>query len=416
MALTALEVSKAKAADKPYKLADSEGMYLLVHSNGRKYWRMDYRFDEKRKTLAMGTYPDVSLEEARTSRGDARKLLKNGTDPSGIKKATKQAKIKTAQIAENSFRNLALEFHKMKTPIWTAGHAKQWIGNLDKYAMKTIGDKPITDIEPMEIMGIMRSMEAEGIHETRDRLLQTIGAVFKYAMATGRAKTNPADVRIALAERPRVEHFPCLSKEELPKFLRAVTAYQNMDKVSPIAISAFRLLMLTATRTSEVRFAKWIDFDLDAGLWVIPAEQVGRKGKFGKRKDHAVPLCTQAVKILRDLYPVSGHESDDFVFPNRNSSGRVISENTVLKIIETIGYKGKMTGHGFRSLARSILGDMGYRWEVLEAMLSHALENQTAAAYVRTTYFEERKGIMQIWADHLDKLEAGAEVIPFKAA
>jgi integrase len=155
--------------------------------------------------------------------------------------------------------------------------------------------------------------------------------------------------------------------------------------------------MLTATRTSEVRFSKWADFDLDNGCWVIPAEQVGRKGKGDKRKDHAVPLCAQAVKILKELKSITGH--GEYLFPNRNQHGKAISENTVLKIIETIGYKGRMTGHGFRSLARSILGDMGHRWEVLEAMLSHALENQTAAAYVRTSYFEERKGIMQQWAD-----------------
>jgi integrase len=408
--LTEVAIKKAKPEAKDYKMADGGGLYLLVKATGSKCWRLKYRVSGKEKLLALGVYPDVSLSEARDRREQARKLLANGGDPSAIKQAAKQAKVITAQIAENSFRNLAIEFHKVKSPMWTAGHAKQWLGNLDKYAMETIGDKPIADIEPMEIMGIMREMEALGIHETRDRLLQTIGAVFKYAMATGRAKTNPADVRIALSERPKVENFACISTAELPTFLRAVTAYQNLDKVSPIAISAFRLLMLTATRTSEVRFSKWVDFDLDAGCWVIPAEQVGRKGKGDKRKDHAVPLCAQAVKILRDLYPITGQ--GEHVFPNRNQQGKVISENTVLKIIETIGYKGKMTGHGFRSLARSILGDMGHRWEVLEAILSHALVNQTAAAYVRTSYFEERRGIMQQWADYLDKQEKGADVIP----
>jgi integrase len=333
-------------------------MYLEVMPNGSKYWRLKYRFGGKEKRLA-------------------------------------------------------LEFHKVKSPMWTAKHAQQWMVNLEKYALPIIGDCSITDIEPMDIMKIMREMEELGIHETRDRLLQTISSVFKYAIATGRAKLNPAEIRIALAERPKVENFACISPEELHVFLREVTAYQNMDKVSPIAISAFRLLMLTATRTSEVRFSKWADFDLEAGSWIIPAEQTGRKGKGDKRKDHAVPLCSQAVKILHDLYPITGQ--NEFVFPNRNTTGRVISENTVLKIIETIGYKGKMTGHGFRSLARSILGEMGYRWEALEAMLSHALVNQTAAAYVRTSYFEERRDIMQKWADYLDKIEVGAEVIPMRA-
>ena len=413
MALTELEVKKAKSTDKQQKLSDGGGLFLLVHPNGGKYWQMAYRFNGKQKTLSLGVYPDVRLAEARDRREQARKLLSSGGDPSAIKQAAKQAQQKILQVAADSFRNLAAELHAVKSPMWTVGHAKQWMGNLEKYAMHVIGDRPITEIEPMELVGIMRTVEKSGTFETRDRLLQSINAVFKYAIATGRAKYNPAEIRMALADRPKVEHFACIAPAELPEFLRAVTAYQNLDKVSPIAIAALRLLMLTTTRTSEVRFSKWADFDLDAGCWIIPAEQIGRKGKGDKRSPHAVPLCTQAVAILRGLYPVTG--LGEYVFPNRNSAGLVISENTVLKIIETIGYKGKMTGHGFRSLARSILGDTGHRWEVLEAMLSHALVNQTAAAYVRTTYFEERRGIMQQWADYLGKVEAGAEVIPLRA-
>ncbi|MBP0132441.1 MAG: integrase arm-type DNA-binding domain-containing protein [Nitrosospira sp.] len=404
MALTELEVKKAQpAADKQQKLSDGGGMYLLVHTNSSKYWRMGYRFEGKQKTLSLGVYPDISLSEARERREQARKLLANGGDPSATKQAAKQAKVKTAQVAENSFRSLAYEFHKMKTPMWTAGHAKQWLGNLDKYAMETIGDKPISDIEPMELVGIMRTVETNGTFETRDRLLQTIGAVFKYAIATGRAKYNPAEIRMALADRPPVEHFKCIDIVELPTFLRAVTAYQDMKKVSPISIAACRLLMLTTTRTSEVRFCKWTDFDLDTGIWIVPEEQIGRKGKKGRRRSHAVPLSTQVVNILRNLYPLTGQGK--YVFPNRNSAERAISENTVLKIIETIGYKYRMTGHGFRSLARSALGEMGHRWEVLEEMLSHVIGNKTASAYVRTTYFEERRGIMQQWADYLDSVE-----------
>jgi len=414
MALTELEIKKAKPETKAYKLTDGGGLFLLVHTNGGKYWRLRYRVGGKEKLLAIGVYPDVTLSEARERREQARKLLANGADPSAVKQEAKQASNKALQVAcENSFATLTVEYHKVKSPMWTPGHAKQWLGNLEKYALAVIGHRPIAEIEPMELVGIMRTIEEHGTFETRDRLLQSIGAVFKYAIATGRAKYNPAEIRMALVDRPKVEHFNCIPTEELPTFLRAVTTYQDMDKVSPIAISALRLLMLTATRTSEVRYSKWEDFDLDAGCWVIPAEQVGRKGKGDKRKDHAVPLSTQAVAILRGLIPITGQ--GEYVFPNRNYSGKVISENTVLKIIETIGYKGKMTGHGFRSLARTVLGDMGHRWEVLEAMLSHALTNQTAAAYVRTSYFEERRGIMQQWADYLDKAEAGAQVIPLRA-
>src|SRR5450759_1698448 len=409
--LTEMAIKKAKPEAKAYKMSDGGGMFLLVQPTGSKWWRLKYRISGKEKMLSIGVYPDVTLSEARDRREQARKLLANGGDPSAIKKAAKQAINKASRVAsEGSFATLAAEFHKVKSPMWTTRHAKQWMGNLEKYALPVIGDRSITDIEPMELVGIMRTVETNGTFETRDRLLQTIGAVFKYAIATGRAKYNPAEIRMALADRPKVEHFACIAPAELPEFLRAVTAYQDLAKVSPIAITALRLLMLTTTRTSEVRFSKWADFDLDAGCWIIPAEQIGRKGTGDKRNPHAVPLCAQAVKILRDLYPVTGQS--EYVFPNRNSTGRLISENTVLKIIETIGYKGKMTGHGFRSLARSILGDMGHRWEVLEAMLSHALVNQTTAAYVRTTYFEERRGIMQQWADYLDKVEAGAKIIP----
>lgn len=414
MALTELEIKKAKSTDKPYRMTDGGGMCLFVHPNGGKYWRLSYRFGGKQKTLALGVYPDVSLLEARERREQARKLLANGADPGAVKQEAKQAGHKALQAAsENSFATLATEFHKVKSPMWTPGHAKQWMANMEKYALPVIGNRPIVAIEPMELVGIMRTVEENGTFETRDRLLQTIGAVYKYAIATGRAKYNPAEIRMALADRPKAEHFACIDTKEIPAFLRAVTDYQTMAKVSPIAISAMRLLMLTATRTSEVRFSKWADFDLEAGCWVIPEEQTGRKGKHGKRKPHAVPLSSQAVKILRDLHPITGQ--GEYVFPNRNSTERVISENTVLKIIEIIGYKGRMTGHGFRSLARTVLGDMGYRWEVLEAVLSHALTNETAAAYIRTTYFEERRGIMQQWADYLAKVEQGAEVIPLRA-
>ena len=242
--------------------------------------------------------------------------------------------------------------------------------------------------------------------------MQSIGAVCKYAIATGRARYNPAEIRLALSDRPREEHFACITTAEIPAFLRAFDDYKALGKVSLIASAAFQVL-LTATRTSEMRFSKWADFDLDAALWVIPEEQTGRKGKKGKRKSHTVPLSTQAVKVLRELYPVTGHGA--YVFPNRNDPQRVISENTVNKIIEIMGYKGKQTGHGFRGMARTTLGEMGCRREVLEAMLSHAIENETEAAYVRTTYLEERRGIMQKWADYLDAVKSGAQVIPAPA-
>jgi len=412
VALTELAVKNAKPKDKPYKLSDGGGLFLLVQINGGKYWRLAYRFDGKQKTLALGIYPDISLSDARGRREQARKLLANEADPGAIKKTAKKAEQNALQaLTTNSFAAIAKELHQVKAPIWTEGHAKQWMVNMEKYAFPVIGDRPIAEIEPMELVGIMRDVEARGTFETRDRLLQTISSTFKYAIAVGKAKYNPADIRMALADRPKVENFACLTTEEIPAFLRAFDDYQERGKVSLIAVAAFKLLLLTATRSSEMRFSKWADFDLDAGCWIIPAEQAGRKGKHGKRKPHAVPLSAQAIEVLQGLYPATGH--GEHVFPSRNGMGRVISENTVNKIIETMGYKGRQTGHGFRSMARTTLGEMGHRWEVLEAMLSHALENQTAAAYVRTTYFEERRSIMQKWADYLDAVKSGAQVIPF---
>ena len=415
MALSATGVSKAKASEKPQKLTDGGGMYLLIQPTGAKLWRMDYRFENKRKTLALGIYPDVSLALARELREDARKLLVNGVDPSATKQAIKKAALIASQAETlNGFSVIAREFHKLKSPMWTAGHAKQWLGNMEKYAFPVIGNRPIAELEPMELLGIMRTVEANGTFETRDRLLQSIGAVCKYAIATGRAKYNPAEIRLALADRPKEEHFACITTAEIPDFLRAFDDHLAKSKISLIASAAFRLLLLTATRTSEMRFSKWADFDLEAAVWVIPEEQTGRKGKKGKRKSHSVPLSDQAVAILRELHPMTGH--GEFTFPNRNGTGRVISENTVSKIIDAIGYKGRQTGHGFRGLARTTLGEMGHRREVLEAMLSHAIENETEAAYVRTTYFEERRIIMQKWADYLDSIKATGKVIPMPKA
>jgi integrase len=412
MPLTEVAVRKAQPEDKPQKLFDGGGLFLLVQPKGAKYWRLDYRFAGKRKTLSLGVYPETSLSKAREGRIEARKLLANGTDPSATKQAAKRVK---ATETRNNFEMLAREYHAHKSPTWTAGHAKQWLLNIERYALPVFGGCAISEIEPLQVLEVLRKMEARGTYETRDRLGQSIGAVFKYAIATGRARYNPAaDIRAALADSPKAKNFACLATNELPDFLRALTDYQSLARVSPIGVTATRLLMLTATRTSEVRYAQWKDFDLEAGVWVIPEEQTGRKGKQGKRKSHTVPLSSQAVAILRDLYPMTGQGAH--VFPNRNDATRVISENTVLKVIEGMGYRGKMTGHGFRSLARSLLGEMGHRREVLEAMLSHSIENATEAAYVRTTYIEERRIIMQAWADYLQSIEVGAVVITLRAA
>jgi len=401
MKLSDAAVRKAKPEAKPYKMADGGGMYLEVMPNGSKYWRLKYRYSGKEKRLALGVYPDISLADARGRRDDARKLLANGSDPGVVKQSQKrQAKISAA----NSFEAIAREFHKLKSPIWTAHHATDWINTLEREVFPKFGHRPIIEIEAPDVLDILRAIEARGAFEVRGRVLQRVRAVFAYAIASGRARHNPAaELRGALAPRPKVQHFAALSEKEMPEFLRALTDYQQRAKSSPIVFAATRLLALTFVRTGEVRGAQWGEFDLDAGLWTIPAERMKA------RAPHTVPLSQQAVQVIRALHPLTGHLPA--LFPSRNGEGAVISENTVLKVIERIGYKGRMTGHGFRSVASTYLNNLGtIRPDMIEAQLAHGDKDQVRAAYNRADYMEYRKAMMQFWADTLDKMEQGGKL------
>jgi integrase len=401
MKLSDAAVRKAKPDAKPYKMADGGGMYLEVMPNGSKYWRLKYRFAGKEKRLALGVYPDITLADARGRRDEARKLLANGSDPSTVKQNQKrQAKISAA----NSFEAIAREFHALKLPIWTHHHATDWINTLEREVFPKFGYRPIIEIEPPDVLDILRAIEARGTFEIRARVLQRVRAVFTYGIASGRSRHNPAaELSGALAPRPKVKHFAALSEKELPEFLRALADYQERAKSSPIVFAATRLLALTFVRTGEVRGAQWCEFDLDAGLWVIPAERMKA------REPHTVPLSRQAVDLIRALHPLTGHLSA--LFPNRNGEGRVISENTVLKVIERLGYKGRMTGHGFRSIASTYLNNLGtIRPDMIEAQLAHGDKDQVRAAYNRADYMEYRKAMMQFWADTLDAMQASKKL------
>jgi len=401
MKLTDAAVRKAKPEAKPYKMADGGGMYLFVHLNGGKYWRLDYRFVGKQKTLALGVYPDVSLSLARERREEARKLLANDCDPGAVKQTQKrQAKISAA----NSFELIAREFHALKSPMWTPHHATDWINTLEREVFNKFGHRPITEIEAPDVLDILRAIEARGTFEIRARVLQRVRAVFAYAIASGRSRHNPAaEISGALAPRPKVKHFAALSEKELPEFLRALDEYQERAKSSPIVFAATRLLALTFVRTGEVRGAQWCEFDLDAGLWVIPAERMKA------REPHTVPLSRQAVEIIRGLHPLTGHLPT--LFPSRNRDGGIISENTVLKVIERMGYKGRMTGHGFRSIASTYLNNLGtIRPDMIEAQLAHGDRDEVRAAYNRADYMDYRKAMMQFWADTLDKMQAAKKL------
>ena len=420
MKLTATAISKAKAKAKPYKLTDGGGLFVLVQPNGAKYWRLKYRFGGKEKLLALGVYPDVTLSAARVRRDDARKLLANGGDPGAVKQ-TQKKQAKTA--AANSFELIARELHKLKSPQWSKSHADDWIKTLEREIFPRMGDRPIAEIEAPDVLDAIRAIEGRGAYEIAARVLQRVRAVCAYAIATGRTRHNPAaEIKGALAPQPKVKHFAALTEKELPEFLRAIAAYPCY----PLTKAATRMLMLTFVRTGEVRFAKWSEFDFDARVWVIPAERMKA------REPHTVPLARQAVETLAELYSFTGH--CEHLFPGRNREGSVISENTVLKVIERLGYKGRMTGHGFRSIASTYLNGVGMiRPDIIEAQLAHAEGNATRAAYNRADYMEYRTAMMQFWADTLDAMQAGgklpkwvdyephiegyraAQVIPFRA-
>lgn len=397
MPLSDITIRNTKPSDKTRKLADGGGLYIEVAPSGGKWWRFKYRFARKEKRLSLGVYPDVGLKDAREKHAEARKLLAAGVDP-GVEKQAKKRQAKLS--AANSFEAIAREFHALKSPIWTPNHATNWISVLEREVFPKFGNRPITEIEAPDVLDVLRAVEARGTFETRGRILQRVRAVFAYGIASGRSRHNPAvEISGALAPRPKVKNFAALSEKELPEFLRALAAYQERAKSSPIVFAATRLLALTFVRTGEVRGAQWSEFDLDAGLWVIPAERMKA------REPHSIPLSRQAVEVIRSLHPLTGHLPA--LFPSRNRDGGTISENTVLKVIERIGYKGRMTGHGFRSIASTFLNNLGtIRPDMIEAQLAHGDKDQVRAAYNRADYIEYRKAMMQFWADTLDKMQA----------
>lgn len=396
MPLTATAVKNAKFAAKPYKLADEKGLYLLVNSVG-KYWRLDYRFDAKRKTLALGTYPEVSLQDARERRDAARKLVAAGGDPGAQRKAAKRAK---TEAGTNTFEALAREWMAVKGRNWSPTYTSKTKSALERHTFPSIGAKVITDITAPELLGLLRAIETRGTVDMAHRIQQHCGAIFRFAVSTGRAIYDPVpSLKGALSTIAAVHLAALTNPADFAALLRDIDTYRG----EPATRGAMQLLALTFQRTKEVRFAEWSQFDLDGGLWSIPAEVMKMK------EAHLVPLSRQAIAVLKELQPLTGEGR--LVFPSAISRERPLSENTVCYALARMGYKGRMTGHGFRSVASTLLNEQGYRDDVIERQLAHAERNAVRAAYNRAAYLPERKTMMQEWADYLDKLKAGAEVI-----
>ncbi|GAB1392909.1 tyrosine-type recombinase/integrase [Rhodocyclaceae bacterium] len=397
--LSAKECVNASCEGKAIrKLHDGGGLYLWVYEDGRKYWRLRYWIDGKEKSLSLGVYPEIPLKEARERRDNSRKLMQNLVDPSAERKATK---LKRKISSANSFEAVAREWYGKQLHTWVQHHADDVRRRLEKNSYPYIGSRPIAEIEAPELLEMVRKIEKRGAHDLAHRILQVCGQVFRYGIATGRCKRDiSADLRGALTPHVK-KHQAAVRPEELPDLLRAIDTY--ITKGDKQTMFALQLLALTFVRTNELIGAEWSEFDLEAGLWIIPA------GRMKMRSEHIVPLSAQSLAILTELKIMAGISR--FVFPGRNRD-RPISNNTMLFALYRLGYKGKMTGHGFRAVASTLLNEQGWRPDVIERQLAHCERNEVRGAYNRAEYLQERVKMMQAWADYLDALKAGAKVIP----
>ena len=389
MALTDIKVKTAKPKDKPYKLADGGGMYLLINTNGSKYWRMKYRFAGKEKMLSIGVYPDVTLADAREKRSEARKLLAAGGDPG---EAKKEEKIAQQMSLQNTFEAIAREWHQSKADRWSLRYRDEIIDTFEKDIFPYIGKRPIAEIKPMELLEALRKMEKRGALEKMRKVRQRCGEVFRYAIVTGRADYNPApDLASALAT-PKKVHFPFLTANELPHFLNDLAGYTG----SIITKTATQIIMLTGVRTQELRFARWEDIDFETKLWEIPAEVMKMK------RPHIVPLSEQVIMLFKQLEPISKHHP--LVFIGRNDPRKPISKESINQVIELLGYKGRLTGHGFRHTMSTILHEQGFNSAWIEMQLAHVDKNAIRGTYNHAQYLDGRREMMQWYADYIDSL------------
>lgn len=408
MALTNTEILHTKPQSKAFKLYDELGLFLQVTPSGGKWWRFKYRFDGKEKLLSFGTYPDVSLADAREKRDTARKLLASEPpiDPSEKRKAIK---VEKDANKTNTFEVWADKWVQK----WSVGKSERHVSyvkrRLETDIYPAIGNKPINDITAYEIVDTVKGIAERGAVDIAKRAHQTIGQVFRYAIAHGRdskvtsnpsIEIKPSDI---IQTRKKV-NYARIDIAELPNLLRAI----DVSKSSPVTRLAVKLIALTFVRTTELIGARWSEIDFDNAQWRLPPERMKMK------TPHIVPLAKQAIDILQSLKALTGHS--ELLFPNQNDHTKPMSNNTILKSLEGMGYKGRMTGHGFRGLASTALHEQGYDHMHIELQLAHQERNETSSAYNHATYLKQRAVMMQNWANYLDELKAGAKIIPIKGA
>ena len=401
-ALTDTAIRKATPADKPFNLYDTSGLYLTVAPTGAKWWRLKYRHAGRERRMGLGRYPEVSLAEARKRRDDARRLLRDERDP-GVERQAQRRKAKLS--AHNTFAAVAAEWmSKRQSKLAASSQEKNaWLLDLVK---GTLGPRPIADISAPDVLAALRKIEARGRHETARRAKQCVGMVFRYAIATGRAERDPSgDLRGALTPPTSKPRAALTAPADVAGLLRAIDAYVGQ----PTTHVALRLAPLVFVRPRELRSAEWCELDLDAAEWRIPAERMKM------REEHIVPLARQAVAILREVQPLTG--DGRYVFPSLRSRQRPMSENTINAALRRMGFdKDTMTGHGFRAMASTRLNEMGWKPDIIERQLAHAERNKVRAVYNRAQYMDERIKMMQAWADYLDMLKQGGNVVPIRKA
>lgn len=402
-ALTDKVIAKAKPAEKPYKLTDGNGLYMLITPSGGKLWRWKYTQGGKEKVLALGSYPTVTLSEARTACAEERRKLFAGVDPAAQRKADKIAQ---AVSNANSFKSVALLWWEQWRKARTPHHADAILRRMEQNIFPHLGHRPITEIEAPELVAMAKAVQARGVVDLPKRTMQNSNQIFRYAIAHGLAKRNPAaEIRpsdVLASHTPK--NLARIESKELPDLLRHIDAYQG----SPVTRLAIRLMALTFVRTSELIGAQWAEIDLEAARWDIPA------ARMKKKTPHIVPLSQQAINILETLKLISG--GGVLVFPGERNPAKPMSNNTILKALERMGYKGKMTGHGFRGLASTLLHEQGYNHEHIELQLAHINRDEVSAAYNHALYLEPRAKMMQEWADYLDLTQRGVKVLTLRQA
>ena len=390
MALTATTIKTCKPKDKAYKLTDGGGLYLLVSPSGGKWWRFDYRFQSKRKTLSMGVYPAISLKDARDRRDEAKKQLANGVDPAMVRKSQKHQ-----QSQPNTFEAVAREWHDKFKPGWSDTHASRLLRLLERDIFPWLGSMPVSDVSSPLLLQTIRRIETRSL-DTAHRAMQNCGQVFRYAIATGRQQNDPTHALKGAIPPIRDNHFASITHpEQIGPLLRAIEGYKGEF----ITQSALRLGPLVFVRPGELRHAEWSEINLEIGEWRIPSEKM----KMGQ--PHIVPLARQSIVLLTDLQPLTG--TGQYLFPSVRSLDRPLSENTINAALRRLGYtKDEMTGHGFRSMASTLLNEQGWNRDHIERQLAHAERNKIRAAYNYADYLPERRKMMQAWADYLDTLKA----------